>query len=510
MQEWLNWLAWKACVRETVPWVRIPLSPQKPLGRVREWLNRPVSKTGVAARLSRVRIPPLPLTFKAADTPNLIHQCRRRSFMKHLLISFFLYACFSPSFLHGQSVVVLKLEGMVDPASADYLQHGIEQAQDQHAECVVVQLNTPGGLLTSTRAIVRSFLESEIPIVVYVSPGGAHAGSAGAFITMAAHIAAMAPGTNIGAAHPVDMQGKTDSVMNEKVTNDAAAFIRTIAEKRKRNLAWAEEAVRESKAITETEALQKNVIDCIAKNLDSLLIQIDGKQVETAAGIRTIHTRGSSVHVIEMDFTEKFLDTLSDPNITYILFMLGIFGLLFELYNPGLIFPGIVGVVSMTLALYSMQTLPINYAGLGLIVFGVILFVLEIKITSHGMLTAGGILSLILGSLMLIRVHSALEVVELSWSVVALTVIATAAFFIFLIGLGLRAQRLKPVNGQEAIIGMTGETAEVLNPSGTIHIRGEIWNAVSISGKIARGTAVRVVRIENLTLSVEPLPQKKE
>ena len=442
--------------------------------------------------------------------PNPFHQSAGGLYETSSYILLSLCLLFLRRFLHGQSVVVLKLEGMIDPASAEFIRHSIEQARDQHAECVVIELNTPGGLLTSTRAIVQSFLESEIPIVVYVSPAGAHAGSAGAFITMAAHIAAMAPGTNIGAAHPVDMQGKTDSVMNEKATNDAAAFIRTIAEKRKRNLAWAEEAVRESKAITETEALQKNVIDCIAKNLDSLLVQIDGKQVETAAGIRTLHTRGSSIGIIEMDFTEKFLDTLSDPNITYILFMLGIFGLLFELYNPGLIFPGIVGVVSITLALYSMQTLPINYAGLGLIVFGIALFVLEIKITSHGMLTAGGILSLILGSLMLIRVHSALEVVELSWSVVALTVLATAAFFIFLIGLGLKAQRRKPVIGPEAIIGMTGETAEALNPSGTIRIQGEIWKAISTSGKIAKGTPVRVVRIENLTLTVEPLPQTKE
>jgi membrane-bound serine protease (ClpP class) len=339
---------------------------------------------------------------------------------RHFKLSFLL--TIFPVILLSQQVLLLKLDGAINPAAADFIQLGIEKASALNDECLILQLNTPGGLLTSTRLIVGSILESKIPIVVYVAPGGAHAGSAGVFITMAAHIAAMAPGTNIGAAHPVDIQGKMDSVMGEKVTNDAAAFVRTIAEKRKRNLNWAEEAVRKSQAITETEALKLNVIDLIAKNTGDLLDQIDGKQVETTKGTAILRTKGARIEQMEMSWTEKILDLLSDPNIVYILFMLGTYGLMFELYNPGSIFPGIVGVISLILAFYSMHTLPINYAGLALIIFGIVLFLLEIKIVSHGLLAVGGALSLFLGSIMLIRTSSVLEFVEISWFVIVASV----------------------------------------------------------------------------------------
>ncbi len=276
---------------------------------------------------------------------------------RHLFI-FLIFMLFLPIIIFSQEVVLLKLDGAINPASATFIERSIEHAADKNAECLIIEMNTPGGLLESTRNIVSAILESKIPIVVYVAPAGAHAGSAGAFITMAAHVAAMAPGTNIGAAHPVDMQGKMDSVMGEKVTNDAAAFIRTIAEKRNRNLRWAEDAVRKSQAITETEALDTNVIDLIAKNVDDLLRQLDGKQIETVRGMVTLHTNGARIEQLEMGWAEKMLDTLSDPNIVYILFMLGIYGLMFELYNPGSIFPGIVGVISLVLAFYTMHTLP--------------------------------------------------------------------------------------------------------------------------------------------------------
>ena len=262
-----------------------------------------------------------------------------------------------PITIFSQQVVLLKIDGAINPSSAAFIERGIEYATEKKAECLIIQINTPGGLLESTRMIVSSILESKIPIVVYVAPAGAHAGSAGVFVTMAGNIAAMAPGTNIGAAHPVDMQGKMDTIMSEKATNDAAAFIRTIAEKRKRNLIWAEEAVRKSQAITETEALEKNVIDLIAKNVDDLLNQIDGKQVETVNGTMSLHTKGARIEQMEMGWAERLLDLLSDPNIVYILFMLGTYGLMFELYNPGSIFPGIVGVISLILAFYSMHTL---------------------------------------------------------------------------------------------------------------------------------------------------------
>jgi membrane-bound serine protease (ClpP class) len=423
--------------------------------------------------------------------------------MLHRLFILLVFIAILPSVIFSQQVVLLKIDGVINPAAAAFIERGIENAREKNAECLIIQMDTPGGLLKSTRVIVSSFLESKIPIVVYVSPGGAQAGSAGVFITMAAHIAAMAPGTNIGAAHPVDMEGKMDSVMSEKVTNDASAFIRTIAEKRNRNMKWAEDAVRRSQAITETEALDTNVIDLIAKNLDDLLSQIDGKKVETVDGIVTLHTKGARIEPMEMGWAEKLLDILSNPNIALILFQLGTIGLILELYNPGSIFPGIVGVISLVLAFYSMHTLPINYAGLALIIFGIILFLLEIKIMSHGMLAIGGVVSTFLGSIMLIRTSSLLEFAEISWVVVITSVAVTTFFFVFLIGLGLKAQRKKPTTGIEGVIGEIGEALTSLKPDGTVRVHGEFWQAESTSGKIDKGEHVRVVQIQDLKLKVE-------
>lgn len=407
-----------------------------------------------------------------------------------------------PNFLFGQTVFVAKLDGTINPAASAFVTRSIERATEKNAECLVIQLNTPGGLLESTRNIVGDFLESKIPIVVYVAPPGSRAGSAGVFITMAAHIAAMAPGTNIGAAHPVDIEGKMDSIASEKATNDAAAFIRTIAEKRNRDLEWAEEAVRESKSITETEALKKSVIDLVAKNLDDLLSQIDGKKIETVNGTRTLHTKGAQIEYVEMGWSEKFLDIISNPNFLLIFIMLGSAGLLLELYNPGSIFPGIIGVISYILAFYSMHVLPINYAGLALIIFSIILFLLEIKIVSHGMLAIGGAVSLFLGSIMLIRPSSALEFAEISWFVIIATVAISTFFFVFLLGLGLKVQRKKPTTGMEGLIGEVGEAYTPLEPEGTVRIHGEFWKAESTSGAIAKGERVQVVEIQNLKLRV--------
>lgn len=428
--------------------------------------------------------------------------------MKRFLLICATILTLAPSLLYGQTVVSLKLDGTINPAAAAFIHKGIQTAAEENAECVIIELNTPGGLLKSTRVIVSDILSSKIPVVVYVSPAGSQSASAGVFITLAAHIAAMTPGTNIGAAHPVNLQGGMDTVMAEKATNDAAAFIRTIAEKRNRNLAWAEEAVRKSLSITETEALQKNVIDYIARDLDSLLIIIDGKQVETQSGLRIIHSKGAIVKKLEMGTSEKILDILSDPNIAYILLMLGMYGILFELYNPGSILPGVVGVISLILAFYSLHTLPINYAGLALIIFGIILFIAEIKIISHGMLAIGGTISLLLGSMMLIRSESALEFVELSWNVIITVVGFTVVFFVFIIGLGLKAQRLKPATGIEGLVGEIGETITALNPAGKVMIHGEIWNASSRSEKINKGEKVRIVEVHNLMLHVEQIKQK--
>lgn len=400
-------------------------------------------------------------------------------------------------------VIIITLDGAINPAASDYIQYGIKQAVKENAECLVLMLNTPGGLLESTRTIVSDILRSPVPVIVYVAPPGARAASAGVFVTLAANIAAMAPGTNIGAAHPVTLQGQMDSTMAEKVTNDAAAFIRTISEKRDRNVKWAEEAVRKSVSITETEALNLNVIDLIATNLHDLLEKIDGRIIKTESGTSTLHTKNAQLVYLDMSFQQKLLSILSDPNIAYILMMLGFYGLLFELYNPGSIFPGVVGVISLVLAFYSFHTLPVNYAGIILIVFSLILFILEIKIVSHGLLTIGGVICLILGSLMLLNPVSSFDVLQISWEVIALVVILTVLFFSFAIGFGIKAQRRKPTTGLEGLINETGVTITELSPEGSIKVHGEIWKAESSEGTIAAGNKIIVTGISNLKLKVK-------
>jgi len=401
-------------------------------------------------------------------------------------------------------VHVISVDATINPATADFIHESIQRAQNDGAECLVIRLNTPGGLLKSTRVIVSDLLSSPLPVIVYVAPSGSQSASAGTFITLAAHIAAMAPGTNIGAAHPVGMQGaEKDSIMNEKATNDAAAFIRTISEKRQRNVRWAEDAVRKSISITETEALKDSVIDVVAATTQALLDSVDGKTVDVNGTKRILHTRGAEITQFDMDWKHKILDLLSDPNIAYIFFLLGIYGLMFELYNPGSILPGVVGVIAMIIALYSLHTMPINYAGLALIVFGIILFIIEIKVTSYGLLTVGGIISLALGSIMLINSESSLEFIRISWSVIVPAVLLTAAFFAFAVGMGIRAQRRKPTTGIEGLVGEVGEAITTLNPNGRVRVHGEIWNATSDEGKIAAGTSIIVLSIQNLQLRVK-------
>ena len=421
--------------------------------------------------------------------------------MKHLLSLAIIF--FLPTMLFSQTVVSININGGINPASAEYIHQSIKKAESQKAECLLIHLNTPGGLLNSTRDIVSDFFKSTVPIVVYVSPSGAHAGSAGVFITMAANVAAMAPGTNIGAAHPVSMQGTTDTIMNTKGTNDAAAFIRTIAEKRHRNVKWAEEAVRYSVAITDEEAIQDSVIDYIANDDRELLVQIDGQKMEVNGGIKILQTKNASIQSSDMGFFQKVLDKISDPNISYILMMLGFFGLIFELFNPGAIFPGIAGVIFLVLAFYSMSSMPVNYAGLSLIIFGILLFLLEIKIISHGILTIGGIVSVLLGSMFLFRQTSTESVTAVSRSIIFATTAVTTLFFLFVVGMGLKAQRLKPVTGNNALIGMRGNALTIIDPSGMVKVNGETWRAISISGKINEGEKIIVKEIKDLTLYIE-------
>ncbi len=402
----------------------------------------------------------------------------------------------------GKKVIAISLDATINPSTAEYINSGIKLAASENAECLIIKLNTPGGLLKSTRVIVTDILDSPVPVAVFVFPGGSQAASAGVFITLAGHIAAMAPGTNIGAAHPVTMQGEQDSIMNEKATNDAAAFIRTISEKRERNVQWAEDAVRKSLSITETEALKANVIDITAVSVEDLLEKIDGKEISLSSGMKVLQTKDAVVTEIGMSFRQKILNLVSDPNIAYIFLMIGIYGIMFELYSPGTIFPGVIGGISLIIAFYSLHTLPVNYAGLALIIFAIILFIAEIKIISHGLLTIGGIISLTLGSIMLINMESTLEVFRISWHVILVFVILTAAFFIFAIGFAIKAQTRKPVTGIEGMTGETGEAITDLSPDGQIMVHGEIWNAECQDGPVTKGTKVEVIKVTNLKLLV--------
>jgi membrane-bound serine protease (ClpP class) len=369
-------------------------------------------------------------------------------------------------------------------------------------------------LLESTRSIVKSILSAEIPVVVFVYPSGARAGSAGVFITLSAHIAVMAPGTNIGAAHPVGIggMGDTSKVMEQKITNDAAAFVRTIAEKRNRNVKWAERAVRESISSTETEALKDSVIDLIAKDLKDLLDKIDGRKVKINSEEKILRTKDAKVKFVEMNWREKLLALISDPNIAYILLLLGIYGILFELYNPGAIFPGVIGAICLILAFYSLQALPINYAGLALIVLGIILLLLEIKIVSHGLLTIGGAISLLLGSIMLI--NSPFELMQISLTVIITAVALTVLFFLFAIGMALKAQRRKPTTGKEALVGERGIALTKFKPAsngwatGQVRVHGEIWKAIS-QDAINPNEEIVVRGVEGLTLKVEKVDKQK-
>ncbi len=398
------------------------------------------------------------------------------------------------------SVMAAKLDGVINPVAAEFISQSIERANEVGVEAFVLELDTPGGLVTSMRDIVKSILGSEVPVVVYVSPPGARAASAGTFITISAHVAAMAPQTNIGAAHPVAMGEKMDETMAEKAVNDAVAYIKSLAEKRGRNAQWAEDAVRKSVSATEEEALEKGVIDLVSATLPALLSDIDGMEVETAGGKRILRTKGATITRVEMGLRHRILDVISDPNIAYILMLLGFYGIFFELTNPGAIFPGVVGGICLILAFYAFQTLPINYAGILLILLGVILFILEISVTSYGALTIGGIIAMVLGSLMLFK--DAGPFLKLSIYTILPAVVVTAVFFTVVIGLAWKAFRSKPTTGQEGLVGLEGTAASEVTPEGgTVKVHGEIWSAVS-DEPIQADKKVVVESVKGLKLKV--------
>ncbi len=427
--------------------------------------------------------------------------------MARKLLASFIFACMIlPAAIilsaePSRQVLVIRVSGVINPVSSEFIARSIAKAQTMRAEALVIELDTPGGLDASMRNIVKEMTRSSVPVIVYVSPGGARAASAGAFITLAAHIAAMAPGTNIGAAHPVSVGGKMDKEMSDKVTNDAAAYIRSLAEKSGRNMTWAEDAVRKSISATENEALKLRVIDLVSEDLPSLMQSVDGKKVKTAEGEKTLHTAQAAIVSDEMGIRYKILNFITDPSVAYMLMLLGFYGLFFELTNPGAIFPGVAGGIFLILAFYSFQTLPVNYAGLALIIFAIVLFVLEVKIVSHGLLTIGGIISMVFGSLMLFE--SPEPVYRISLAIIVPAVLITALFFTVTFRLAYRALRRKPVTGSEGLVGLEGKAVEhITAEDGMVSLHGELWSAVS-DNDIEKGKGIVVIAVSGLKLKVK-------
>lgn len=397
----------------------------------------------------------------------------------------------------------IEVDGIINPATAKFIIESIDQASQQGAQGLIIQMDTPGGLMESMRLIVKKILTANIPVIVYVAPSGGRAASAGVFITMAAHIAVMAPSTHIGAAHPVSLgEGKESKTMGEKIVNDTVSYIKTTAKARGRNVDWAEKAVRKSVSITEEEAVKLNVVDFISPNLQDLLTKIDGRVVKFDGITRTLLTKGVQPRPIQMSWRYRFLDIISNPSIAYILLMLGIYGVFFELSNPGAILPGVVGGIFLILAFYSLQMLPISFAGLALILFAIILFIAEIKVVSHGLLAVGGVISLLLGSLMLIE--SPAEYMRISLTVIIPAVLVSAAFFIFAVTMAIRARLTKPTTGMEGLVGETGIVTTDISPEGKVSIHGEFWNAIS-NQNIERGEKVQVIGVVNLKLKVKKI-----
>ncbi|MEK7353615.1 MAG: nodulation protein NfeD [Chloroflexota bacterium] len=401
------------------------------------------------------------------------------------------------------TIDVLTAKGIVNPILADYIKRGIEQAEDSNAIAIIIQMDTPGGLDTSMRDIVQTIVSAKVPVVVYVSPSGARAASAGVFIAVAAHVAAMAPNTAIGAAHPVSIGAEgvqqVPADMAEKIVNDAAAYIRSIAESHGRNMDWAEKAVRESVSATEQEALKLKVIDMVAPDLDALISQLNGQKVTLLGGaVVTLNTKGATINHNPMTNTENFLYAISDPNIAYLLLSIATLGIMAELSNPGLIFPGVIGAISLLMAFFSLGTLPVNYAGIALIVLALGLLIGE-AFTGIGVLAAGGIISLALGSAILFKGGSLFQVSP--WLIATITIII-ASFFIFLISRVIKSQRLQATTGWEELIGKPALVKVALAPEGMVLFRGERWKAVSAEGKVAPGEEVIINKVENLTLHV--------
>ncbi len=400
-------------------------------------------------------------------------------------------------------VSVLTVKGIINPVSAEYLVEGITEAYDKGYQAVIIEIDTPGGLDDSMREIIKSMINTKIPVIVYVHPSGGRAASAGAFITIASDIAVMTPGTNIGAASPVSLGEQMDETMKAKVTNDAAAYITGLADGNKRNSDIARRMVTEAISIPAEEALSDNVITLIAKDRADLIAQLDGKTFVTRKGTITFHLKGADIAENPMGFRFEFLYILSNPNIAYILMMLGIMGLYFELSNPGAILPGVIGGICLVLAFYSFSTLPVNYAGVLLILFAVLLFILEIKAPTHGFLAIGGVIALFFGSILLF--NTKVEFLRVSMEVILPTVIGVALFFAFVITMAVRAYRKKPTTGTEGILGEIGVAKSRIDAEGgRVFVHGEWWDATS-DDPIGEGARVEVIESKNLAIKVKKI-----
>ncbi len=407
-----------------------------------------------------------------------------------------------PAMLLAGEVFVAEYQGIVGPISSRYIEKAITRAEEAEAECLVILLDTPGGLDDAMRDIVKAELNAKLPVVVFVYPSGGRAASAGVFITLAAHVAAMAPGTNIGAAHPVSIGKKMDRVMKEKVTNDAVAYIQSIAKERERNERWAERAVRQSVSASSDDALKLGIIDFVAEDIEDLLEKIDGMQVTTKEGTRTLQTDGAAIEEIQLTFREQFLVRITNPNIAYILLTLGMYGLVYEFTHPGAIFPGVAGGVCLILAFLALQTLPVNYAGIALIVMGIIMLFLETRTPTNGPLTIGGIAAMLLGSVMLFDTDA--PFLRVSWSVILPVVLFTAAFFLFLVYMTVRAMKAKPTTGKRGLVGEIAEVKSAIAPSktGSVYVHGEYWDAAA-DEKIKAGEEVEVMEVKGMRLVVK-------
>ncbi len=418
-----------------------------------------------------------------------------------ILLSFILLGCLA---LPQAPIYLLKVEGAITPAVSRYITRVINEAIVDGAQAVIMEMDTPGGLDKSMRDIVQKELSAPIPIIAYVSPPGARAASAGAYITIAADVAVMAPGTNIGAATPVQLggvpEGGTSTTMERKIVSDAAAFMKSLAQRKGRNVQWAEEAVTKARSSFSEEALRLGVIDFIANDLQDLLNKLDGRQIKKNGETYILHTKGVPISRQEMNWRERFLQLLSDPNLAYLLLILATYGIIFELSNPGAILPGIVGAVALVLALYSLAILPVNWAGLALMALGIGFLIAEVKAPTHGLLGVAGGISFLIGSIMLFE---DVKYQRISLSLISSMSILTTLFFLFVITAGIKAQFRAKAVGREALLGKIAEARSDLNPTGLVFLDGELWKAESREGFIEKGSKVKVIAMKGLTLQVE-------